>query len=230
MQNEPYTVEQIEEGLWRIREGHVYMYLVEGEEAALLIDTGFGGGDLRGLVESLTEKPVEVLLTHAHGDHTGGADQFDWVYLHPADWAMLAQMPGGAELDLESIEAEDIIDLGGGLILEAIHIPGHTPGSVALYESEKGWLFSGDVLQEGPIYMFMPHCSLRAQLCSLEKLAGVDFSVAYPGHNRETVDKSYIPELVACGQRILAGELSGEPVEGMDCKLYRSGKVSVYYR
>ncbi len=232
MQNGPYTVEKIEEGLWRIEEGHVYMYLIEGEEAALLVDTGLGGGDLRGLVESLTDKPLEVLCTHAHGDHTGGADQFDWIYLHPSDWAQLEQMEGGAELELETIEAEDIIDLGG-IVLEAVHIPGHTPGSVALLETEKGWFFPGDSLQEGPMYMFMPTCSLRAELCSLEKMAGLDFERAFPCHNKKVVDKSYIPELIACGQRILAGELEGEPTvlgPGRECKTYRSGKVAYYYR
>lgn len=231
MADSVYTVESIEPGLWRIKEGHVYMYLIEGEEASLLVDTGLGGGDLKGLIQSLTKKPLEVLNTHCHGDHTGGNRQFDWVYLHPSDWAAYEKTPEGGGVDLETVEQEDVIDLGG-IVLEVVHIPGHTPGSVALLESEKRWLFPGDSLQEGPIYMFMDTCSLRAQLESLKKLSTLEFDRAFPCHNREEVDKSWIEPLVACGEKILAGDLEGEPAElgrGPKCKIYRDGKVSYYY-
>jgi glyoxylase-like metal-dependent hydrolase (beta-lactamase superfamily II) len=61
-------------------------FLVVGEEKALLIDTGVGIGDLRWLVENeLTDKPYEVVATHQHGDHIGGAGWFDDIWIHPAD-------------------------------------------------------------------------------------------------------------------------------------------------
>ncbi len=61
-------------------------FLVVGEKAALLIDTGVGIGDLKWLVENeLTDKPYEVLATHNHGDHIGGAGWFDDIWIHPAD-------------------------------------------------------------------------------------------------------------------------------------------------
>lgn len=71
--------------------GDVCMYLVEGVERALLVDTGYGIGDLRGFVEGLlataggSPKPYDVLLTHGHLDHAAGAGQFDCCYLNPAD-------------------------------------------------------------------------------------------------------------------------------------------------
>ena len=61
-------------------------FLVEGTERALLIDTGVGIGDLKWLVENrITEKPYDVIITHNHGDHIGGAGWFNSVWIHPAD-------------------------------------------------------------------------------------------------------------------------------------------------
>ena len=52
------------------------MYLVNGSERSLLIDTCVGAGNLRDFVERLTEKPLTVLLTHGHIDHAMGAPEF----------------------------------------------------------------------------------------------------------------------------------------------------------
>lgn len=56
------------------------IFLFVGTERALLLDTGIGIGDLKGLVEEITDKPYDVVLTHGHRDHTGGAGWFDTVY------------------------------------------------------------------------------------------------------------------------------------------------------
>src|SRR5690554_1316757 len=58
------------------------MYLLEGSEMALLIDTGTGQEDLSEFVARLTGKPLLVALTHGHGDHSGGSGYFPEVYLH----------------------------------------------------------------------------------------------------------------------------------------------------
>ena len=62
-----------------------WMHLVEGEEKALLIDTGYGIGNLKGLVQKLTDKPLLVANTHFHGDHSAGNGQFEEVYCHEYD-------------------------------------------------------------------------------------------------------------------------------------------------
>ena len=54
----------------------VISYLVLGEDKAALIDTGNGIGDIKALVDRLTNLPVTVLNTHTHGDHIGGNHQF----------------------------------------------------------------------------------------------------------------------------------------------------------
>lgn len=64
------------------------IFLFVGTERALLLDTGIGIGDLKGLVEEITDKPYDVVLTHGHRDHTGGAGWFDTVYLNRKDYEL----------------------------------------------------------------------------------------------------------------------------------------------
>ncbi len=62
------------------------VFLVKGEDRALLIDTGVGIGDLRQFVEDMLDgMPYEVIATHNHMDHIGGAAWFDSIWIHPAD-------------------------------------------------------------------------------------------------------------------------------------------------
>ena len=91
-----YPMVQIRKGTWEIDEfDAASMFLLEGEARALLIDTGMGIGDLRGAVEMITDKPLTVVLSHGHIDHTGNARQFDEVWIHPADRGM--PMPDAVE-------------------------------------------------------------------------------------------------------------------------------------
>lgn len=71
----------------------VNAFLVEGEDRAALIDTGCGIGQLAQVVRELTDKPLVIVLTHDHFDHTGGVSQFPNVpvYLHPADGERAAE-------------------------------------------------------------------------------------------------------------------------------------------
>ena len=61
------------------------MYLVEGSERAVLIDTGSGFGSLKACVDGLTDKPLTVLCTHGHVDHALGAAEFEEVYISPLE-------------------------------------------------------------------------------------------------------------------------------------------------
>ena len=81
-----YTAEQFD-GYIRIGSPEaVYCYLIIGEEKALLIDTGYGFGDLRSAVKELTSLPLVIVNTHGHCDHVGGNAQFDEPCLiHPKE-------------------------------------------------------------------------------------------------------------------------------------------------
>lgn len=81
-----YQIEPLFPGLTRIWDvARTAMYLVEGTDRAVLIDTGVGVGDLKSVVAGLTDKPVTVLLTHGHVDHAMGAIDFDDVCMSPLD-------------------------------------------------------------------------------------------------------------------------------------------------
>lgn len=83
-----YDVRSLDERSYLIWEVDRYAaYLLEGSSEALLVDTGCGVGDLRGLIEQLTDLPVRVFLTHSHWDHIGNAAQFDDVLAHPRERA-----------------------------------------------------------------------------------------------------------------------------------------------
>ncbi|WP_164860140.1 MBL fold metallo-hydrolase [Actinomyces wuliandei] len=69
----------------------VHMHLVTGRQRALLVDTGYGVGDLAALVTSLTDLPLTVVLTHGHIDHAFGASGLTDVHMHPADLPVLAR-------------------------------------------------------------------------------------------------------------------------------------------
>lgn len=84
-----YQIEEFD-GFFRIGSPEaVFSYLIVGTEQAMLIDTGYGLGDLRGAVETITSLPLIIVNTHGHCDHVGGNAQFDApCFMHPADWAL----------------------------------------------------------------------------------------------------------------------------------------------
>lgn len=85
----------LDEGTWQITDGssisRAYIYLLVGEQQAMLVDTGLGNIDLASIVRPLTNKPVLVINTHGHLDHISANHQFENVYLHPADESVFAE-------------------------------------------------------------------------------------------------------------------------------------------
>lgn len=157
--------------------GNPWMHLIVGPERALLIDTAYGIGDLKALVETLTDKPYDVVNTHFHGDHSMGNYQFNRVYIHEYDVDLLKEsrdpknrahfLPPPEKgycteedlvpvRDYEIVGVEDgyVFDLGGGHEVELIHMPGHAPGGCMLLDRKNRMLFSGDAIVGTPTFIF----------------------------------------------------------------------------
>lgn len=160
-----FTVSFVKPGVWCIEDYFTSCcYLVEGRERAVLIDTGMGEGDLPGLVRSLTPLPVDLAVTHPHGDHMRGADRFPRVYLHEKDIEALAENPerfpgvwtpgSTARPELVPIREGSRIDLGG-VVLEAQELGGHTENGVVFADAAHRLLFTGDAVGSGYIALMI---------------------------------------------------------------------------
>ncbi|RAO34385.1 Hydroxyacylglutathione hydrolase [Micromonospora saelicesensis] len=87
----------------------------------------------------------------------------------------------------------DRVDLGG-LVLTVLHLPGHTPGSIALLEEHTGTLYSGDIIYEGALIDDLPNSDVTAYRRSMEFLVDLDVSVVHPGHG-DSFDRTRLRQL-----------------------------------
>lgn len=204
---------QMRENTWRIEDGGVRFFLLAGTERAMLIDSGMNIDDAKGIAAELTALPVSLLNTHADRDHIGSNEQFDSFYMHPDEEPLYRQsgMPG----TVIPVREGDILDLGNRR-LEIIHLPGHTPGSIAVLDIGGRVLISGDPIQQnGHIFMFGDHRNMLDYIRSLDHLetyAG-RFDEIWPSHGALPLAPDILPKLKAGAESVLRGEVPGKPVE-----------------
>ena len=190
------------------------VYLVEATKP-VLIDTGTGmrnNDTIKNLERFQTaDKISKIILTHNHADHSGGASGLSEelgvkVYAHELAAQALVEGDGestGAvmfgfkqpKLDVTFIEAGDTIDCGD-FELEIIHTPGHSPGSISLYDKDSKSLFCGDlVFMDGGVGRWdLPGGNYRELVKSVGKILERDIDNFYPGHGpmNEGKAKKYI--------------------------------------
>ncbi|MEV0720912.1 MBL fold metallo-hydrolase, partial [Asanoa sp. NPDC050611] len=77
---------------------------------------------------------------------------------------------------------------------QALALPGHSPGSIALFEERTGALFSGDVIYDDDLIDFLPDSSVPAYRLSMRRLENLEVSVVHPGHGR-SFDQTRLREL-----------------------------------
>ena len=235
-----FNVKEITDKTWVIHDKtQVACYLVEGEEKALLIDTGWGLGNLAELVQSITSLPLSVVITHGHPDHVCGAFQFTNLYISKEDKGLLNgfynrqtrkqiienrfknQYPSdfskekwiNAELNnVHTVQEGGVFELGRRN-LKVIAIPGHTSGSICLLDEYNELLFSGDSIQTAPILMHLDtSLPLSTYFDSIVHVYSFEesYDKILPGHGETPVDKTVLDELINGVSEILEGELVGK--------------------
>ena len=176
---------QLDEHTW-IGNGHrTYnesLYLVEGNDRAVLIDAGTRVPGLDKIVAGITSKPVTMILTHGHGDHVGGVGPFPEVWIGPADEQMLRNSQRRYQGQIKHLTDGETIDLGGRK-LEVMFTPGHTSGSVTFFDKANHYGFSGDAFGSTNLLVFTYLSNVKASAAKVEKyMKDNDIRFLYPGH------------------------------------------------
>lgn len=196
-------IEIVDRDVARIRlprpAAHVYVLL--GDRPAL-VDAGMpeSAAAVRDGLRALGLESGDVtlvLLTHEHADHAGGAGAFPkaLVAAHPLAAAKLRHGDRRAT-HAEAATTEPELELddrslvhAGGLALRVLHTPGHTSGSVCLYEESRGLLFTGDTaFARGTLTGLFASGSRGDHVASLQRLLGLPARLLLPGHGQVSED------------------------------------------
>ena len=202
------------------------LWLIKGRDSDLLIDTGLGVSSLKLYLADLLDKPLKVVASHVHFDHSGGCHEFDQVFIHRNEHRALCR--GDQQLilsapeygfvpdsDFDSIPYQgfsasgyevracpqakaighgDVIDLGDKAF-EVMHLPGHSSGSIGLFNPGDRHFFSGDVVYDGEILDDLEDSVVEDYIDSMEKLLQLKTDEVRPGHY-SSFDRRRLRQLV----------------------------------
>jgi len=186
-QRTDYPVEKLADSVYRINEFHcANMYLFVGTERALLVDTGTGMGNIKDTVRQITNLPLDVVITHAHCDHTGGSSHFDEIYVHEDDFCFGNKLQSTLfcrkifyivqsmnELTKKYNTSIKDVRFGGhktkwipikdgkefdlgNKVIKVKHTPGHTQGSITLIDEKDKVCIIGDNISTNNL-ICLPH-------------------------------------------------------------------------
>ncbi|MDE2347895.1 MAG: MBL fold metallo-hydrolase [Gammaproteobacteria bacterium] len=183
---------------------------VRGRDRCLLFDSGLGVVSLVGQCPWLAETPILAVASHTHFDHIGNHHEFSERACHPSEAGILsspdsertlasvyarAEMferlpPGGFDEARYTvrpapatrlIEEGDVIDLGNRHF-HVLHAPGHSPGSIALFERATGLLLSGDAIYDGPLIDDAYHSNTDEYVATMRRLGELKVHTVHGGH------------------------------------------------
>lgn len=251
-----YDYEKINDSMTVIRSmtGEL-LYLIEGTEQAILIDTCAGVGHLRDVVEALTDKPITVLLTHGHVDHAPGASEFDEVYMNLNDLGLYKRhcrleerkgylkagmgphfeevserdfVPEEPEKVLKDLQDGDVFDLGG-VCVEAIAFPGHTKGSMAFLVREMRILILGDACNNAT-FLFDHEASTveeyQKNIREVMKRTDGRYDRVFISHHVMEMGADILQEMLDICEDIKNGQTDDLPFEFMGTQAYIAKKCN----
>ncbi len=224
----------------------VISYLIEGQSKAVLLDTGMGIGDIKKVVEHVTSLKVLVVNSHTHFDHVGDNHQFDEIAVFN-DKTETKRLENGTTIDelkgemrrefllrplpkgfdpksykilpskpTHLLKHEETIDLGER-VLQVLHTPGHSPGSICLLDTKSRELFTGDTFYLSSLLAHFPESDFLAYSRTAHYLASLapSISVLRPAHDdsrrQPFAEGEYLNRLAKAFHSIKTGETTFSP-------------------
>lgn len=214
-------------------------YLILGNKKGMLIDTGCGVGNLRKLIDELCPMDYYVVNTHGHCDHVAANYQFDDIYISKEDADMMLELfennnekelhykmmhdynvsfsseefkkefqNSTVNFRIKYIEDGQIFNLGG-ITIEAIKVPGHTPGGLSFIEIENKRLYNGDIVLRHASILHKNGTDIKTFINGLNKLWAnekkYDITIASHGHRKDgfkPLHKEMVLKLIDCAKEI----------------------------
>lgn len=239
-----YTHKKLSDRIYRITEiDGVCCYLVVGDEKAALLDTGCGIGNIKEYIEKITDKPIIVILSHGHHDHTGGAVLFDEVYFNHDDMPVFEKFntienrydyikdhyPEIKTEDLVPTRTAPMIDYKEGKIfdlgnctIEMIEVKGHTPSMMVPLCKEERTIFFGDACGVCVLLFDEFSSDVSTYLKSLEHLKTFEnqYDKIYRNHGTFWSPKSLLDNDIELCHLILEKKDDHYPMKMFDKELF----------
>lgn len=222
---------KINDHIYQIKDAMgVLTTLVIGSDKALLVDTGYGICDLKEYILSITDKPLIVVDSHGHMDHTGGNYLFDEVYISKLDLELCKLHNSLAwrttvlnnakranlitdnfnensflekrEGNLKILNENTSFDLGG-ITSTVVKMEGHTKGSIGILLNEDKILVVTDATCPF-VWLFLEEsCSVDIYIKMLERTLNLDFEYILLGHGKgERLPRSKVVDFLTCAKEI----------------------------
>ena len=210
-------LKRIQKNVGKIEEVNTYIVQDQETKETMLIDPAYDIEEIEEMLKAINAKLKYIVLTHCHGDHIGGAEKIKNLFggkilihidddngLHDVNINMSVYIGiGEVILDADSrLNDNDLLHIGN-IEFKVIHTPGHTRGSICLYQEKEKLLFSGDTLFRGYWGRTdLPTSNFEHIMSSItNKLMKLpDDTIVYPGHGKSTMikdEKSIYLELKA---------------------------------
>ena len=201
MLTEPFVHDFVRANIWHFR----------GRDADLLVDTGMGICPLAPEIDTPAGKPLIVVATHIHLDHVGSLHEFPlragpiqsastfstmdeavtYAYMFTNLDGAVSKLPSpgwkAADYKIPSapltrtLDEGDIVDLGDRQF-RVLHLPGHSPDSIALFDEADGLFFAGDAIYDSMLIDDLPDSSRSDYRRTMQRLLELPVRLGHGGH------------------------------------------------
>lgn len=249
-----FKATRIDDDTTLIIEPHIHvleqanMFLVEGSDRDMILDTGMGVIPFKPYLDSLRKDPDKDIIcvsSHTHIDHIGAVHEFDTRLVHSAEADEMAAPSGLTTLfrrDMPKALLQTFLDAGyppieetllsalpfagydpetyrlrgapatgllghgdtvdlGNHLYEVLHLPGHSPGGIGLFERATGILFAADAIYDGPLIFEGPGMSIPAYRQTFDLLKTLPITMVHGGHD-PSFDRAHMLEIIAQYERM----------------------------